>query len=203
MDIKAFDRILRRIIVLGHQIETPFAGEPDHFSHVDYGRTVFLVAARRHARIRDYPRPAQDTGLVCTVLARVCSAVCKDPVGIRLSGRRSPCSRSVRRFVDELDAFTDRQTVFLPITGVELDDCSEWERGPIELHQATEDFLQTFCDGTRVTCTCVGGMQFHCGTEARPGARGGIVRSSDQCASLLDGGIRCPTQLPRRNRPRR
>ena len=29
MDIKAFDRILRRIIVLGHQIETPFAGEPD------------------------------------------------------------------------------------------------------------------------------------------------------------------------------
>ena len=29
MDIKAFDSILRRIIVLGDQIETPFAGEPD------------------------------------------------------------------------------------------------------------------------------------------------------------------------------
>ena len=43
--------------------------------------------------------------------------------------------------------FSDRQTVFLPITGIELDGCDSWQRGPITLHRTTDAFLQTFGAG--------------------------------------------------------
>ncbi len=148
MDKQASERFVRRIIDLGHQIESPFSGEPDILRMwMSAGQFFSLPPAgivECGAIIRDLLKTPGWAG-------RFSPAYIQQRVKPLLQSvfqdGEFGAGAAFEQIVAELDAFADRHTVFLPITGVELEECDNWQRGPITLHRTTEAFLQAFCIG--------------------------------------------------------
>jgi hypothetical protein len=148
MDKQASERFVRRIIDLGHQIESPFSGEPDILRMWMSAGQFFSLP---HAGTVEYGAIIRDLLKTPGWAGRFSPAYIQQRVKQLLQSvfqdGEFGVGAAFKQIVAELDAFADRHTVFLPITGVELEECDNWQRGPITLHRTTEAFLQTFCVG--------------------------------------------------------
>jgi len=146
MKKQVFDRFLARIIALGRQVQSPFVGEPDIFRMWMRGGQIFSLSpagvTEKSNIIRDLLKHANWSDRfsfdfirdrVTPLLELVCHG---DDAGVPFAFDAA---------IRDLEEFDERNTVFLPIVGIELQDHETWSVGPLTFHRATDAFLQQFC----------------------------------------------------------